>query len=495
VDISVGYVGLVPTSYPINSVFEWMSGPEEAILRVAFKRGSGIRVEAMKERLRDELATRVRSWLRQKMLGEGMPPAQVDERVAGLRFSFEPSDIVNQVMSFGSPTPVEVAVSGPKLNENRAYAETIRKALGQIDSLQDLQFAQPLDYPAVEVKMDRELAGRSGVTAEDVARSLVAATSSSRFVVPNYWRAPDTGIGYQVQVEIPQARMNSPQEVGLVAVKNAMRGQVFLRDIARIEPGTMPGEYDRYNMRRLVSVTANLQGEDLGRVARRIGDALAALPAPSRGVQVDVRGQVPPMQQLFAGLRTGLLLAVAVIFLLLTAYFQSLRLALVVLATVPAVAAGALLALLLTGTTINLQSFMGAIMAVGVAVANAILFVTFAERARRGGADPLTAAADGAEHRLRPILMTSCAMIAGMLPLALGLGEGGEHTAPLGRAVIGGLLAATLTTLLVLPSVFALIQGRSRVRSVSLDPDDPESAYFDPAMDKNAQLRESVQPI
>src|SRR5437764_2680845 len=179
---------------------------------------------------------------------------------------------------------------------------------------------------------------------------------------------------------------------------------------------------------------------------------------------------------MFRGLGLGLGLAVAVIFLLLTAYFQSPRLALVVVSTAPAVVAGVALALLATGTTLNIQSFMGAIMAVGVAVANAILLVTFAERARRAGGDAVTAAVEGARHRLRPILMTSCAMIAGMVPMALGLGEGGEQTAPLGRAVIGGLLVATFATLFVLPSVFAVVQGRGSVASVSLDPDDPESS-------------------
>jgi multidrug efflux pump subunit AcrB len=213
-------------------------------------------------------------------------------------------------------------------------------------------------------------------------------------------------------------------------------------------------------------------------------------------VAVDVRGQVVPMQQMFGalaggqwfeGLTAGLGLAVIVIFLLLAAYFQSLRLALTVMLTAPAVIAGVSVMLLATHTTLNIQSFMGAIMAVGVATANAILLVTFAERARREGAGVVAAAVDGARHRLRPILMTSCAMIAGMLPMALGgmlprvlgLGEGGEQTAPLGRAVIGGLLAATVTTLLVLPAIFAVIQGRAGRRSPSLNPDDPDSTYFD----------------
>jgi multidrug efflux pump subunit AcrB len=412
-------------------------------------------------------------------------------------------------MSFGAPTPIEIAVSGPKLAEDRAIAEKLKAELEKIRSLRDLQLVQPLDYPAIEVKVDRELTGASGITTEAVASSMVAATSSSRFVVPNYWRAPDSGIGYQVQVQIPILRMNSAKEVGLVPIRRPKQeGQLFLQDVARIRETTVPGEYDRYNMKRLVSMTANIAGEDLGRVARQIRQALRSIGELPPGVAVDVRGQVVPMREMFgglgggidppsglpwqdwggwvkftgeflAGLTGGLIIAVVVIFLLLTAYFQSLRLALVVVLTAPAVVAGVALALYVTGTTLNLQSFMGAIMAIGVAVANAILLVTFAERARREGASPVQSALDGAQHRLRPILMTSCAMIAGMLPMALALGEGGEQTAPLGRAVIGGLLAATVTTLLVLPSLFAIVQGGASTQSASLDPDDPASLQYD----------------
>jgi multidrug efflux pump subunit AcrB len=486
--ISVGYVGLIGSSYPINTVYQWMRGPEEAVIRVALKPESGVRVADLKERLRKSLPAHLGDWLRQRLAAEQVPAERIAERVRGLKVSFEPADIVNEVMSFGSPTPVEVAVSGPKLAESRAYAEKIKAQLEQIPSLRDLQFVQPLDYPAVEVKIDRQLTGASGVTTVDVANSLVAATSSSRFTVPNFWADPNTGIGYQVQVEIPTERMNSAKEVGLVPIKRPFEGQLFLQDVARVREGTEPGEYDRYNMKRQVSLTANIEGEDLGRVAGQVGRALQAAGEPPRGVTVDVRGQVVPMRQMFGalaggqmfeGLTAGLGLAVVVIFLLLTAYFQSLRLALVVMLTAPAVIAGVAVALLLTHTTLNIQSFTGAIMAVGVSVANAILLVTFAERARREGAPVLEAAVDGARHRLRPILMTSCAMIAGMVPMALAFGEGGEQTAALGRAVIGGLIAATLTTLLVLPGAFVLIQGWAGVRSASLDPDDRDSVYFD----------------
>jgi multidrug efflux pump subunit AcrB len=202
---------------------------------------------------------------------------------------------------------------------------------------------------------------------------------------------------------------------------------------------------------------------------------------PPRGVQVQVRGQVPPMNQMFEGLAVGLCLAVVMVLLLLTAYFQSIRLAIVASATAPAVVAGVVLALYITGTTLNIESFMGAIMAIGVAVANAILLVTFAERNRQTGMSSAEAGVTGASERLRPILMTSCAMIAGMFPMALGYGEGGEQTAALGRAVIGGLLFATFATLMILPHVFAVVLGKSKAVSPSLHPMDKESKHYDPS--------------
>jgi multidrug efflux pump subunit AcrB len=313
-----------------------------------------------------------------------------------------------------------------------------------------------------------------------VARSLVAATSSSRYIVPNYWADPKSGIGYQVQVEIPQKMVDSVQAVQNLPIRESADGQLLLRSVADVRQATVPGQYDRYNMQRTVSLTANIAGEDLGRTARRIQEAIQAAGDPPTGITVKVRGQIPPMQQMMSGLTTGLSLTVVVIFLLLGGYFQSLRLALAVVSTVPAVLAGVVLALLLTHTTLNVQSFMGAIMAVGVAVANAILLVTFAERARLAGRSSLDAAVEGAYGRVRPILMTSLAMIDGMFPTALGFGEGGEQIAPLGRAVIGGLIAATVTTLFVLPAIFAMIQGRRPARTASLDPEDPASVHFDP---------------
>jgi multidrug efflux pump subunit AcrB len=455
VRISSGFVGVQPASYPINTIHLWTSGPHEAVMLVALDPAAKVSTELLKEKLRAKIAS----------------------ILPGSRLSFEPGDLVSQVMSFGSPTPIEIAVAGPNLAANRAHAEKILTALRPVEVLRDLQLGQSLEYPSIDVQIDRERAGQLGVTAQEVARSLVAATSSSRFVQPNYWRDPSTGVAYQVQVEIPQHRMASIEDIQNIPAMPLGQTQPFVGDVARVSYGTTVGEYHRYNMQRMVTITANVHGADLGSTARQVEAALARLGVPPRGVTVNLRGQVAPMQQTLEGLQTGLLLAILVIFLVLAANFQSLQLAFVVVSTVPAVLCGVVLALLATGTTLNVQSFIGAIMALGVAVANAILLVTFAEERRRESNSADAAAVEAARRRLRPILMTSFAMTAGMMPMALALGQSGEQVAPLGRAVIGGLLAATAATLLILPGVFVIIQKRRSTRSASLDPEDPESRH------------------
>lgn len=455
VELSLGYAGVPPPNNPINSIYVWTGGPEVALLQIQFK--PGVAVEPLKERLR----------------------ARIAAELPGVQISFEPADLVSRVMSLGSPTPIEIAISGPDFNANRAYATKVREALAHIPALRDLQFGQSLDYPSVEVNVNRARAGMMGVRTADVGRSIVPTTSSSRYIMPMYWADPNSGIAYQVQVQMPQTAMESLEELGNTPITARGGTTVLLRNMATISPGLMIGEYARYNMQRMVSLTANIAGADLGSVAREVNCVLHEMGAPPPRVSVAVRGQVLPMQQLLDGLGVGLLLAVVVIFLLLAASFQSFKVSFVVVTTVPAVVAGVAGTLWLTHTTVNVQSFMGAIMAVGVAVANAILVVTFAERARRAGASAADAAVVAARSRLRAILMTSLAMIAGMMPAALGLGEGGEQIAPLGRAVVGGLAAATLMTLLVLPAIFALVQGRAHRRSASLDPRDSESPQFE----------------
>jgi multidrug efflux pump subunit AcrB len=486
IKISVAYVGIVAPTLTVNAIYLWSGGTDQSIMRIALREGSGIKVAELQHKLREELPKRMIPWMAKRLEKDGVPSSLAAERASTIRFSYEPSDVVNQVMSFGSPTPIEVVVTGPDLAVNKAYADKINTRLKQIPSIRDLQFVQALDYPRVMVDIDRERAGFAGINVADAANSLIAGTFSSRYVLPIFWADPNSGIGYQVQVEVPPAHVTSITDVGMIPVKRLSDnssnggGQLELRDIATIRKQTMPEEYDRLNQLRYISQTANIEGEDLGRVASHIDDAIKAAGELPRGVQVEVRGQVPPMNQMFKGLGVGLFLAVIMVFLLLTAYFQSIRLAIVASATAPAVVAGVVLALYITNTTLNIESFMGSIMAIGVAVANAILLVTFAERNRQTGMSSAEAAVTGASERLRPILMTSCAMIAGMFPMALGYGEGGEQTAALGRAVIGGLVAATFATLMILPHVFAVVLGRSVARSPSLHPHDRDSLHYDP---------------
>ena len=460
VGATLGYVGTVGSSYPVNLLHLWTSGPHEAVLRVALKRDVGISVEDLKERLRRSLP----------------------ERLPGMTYSFEAGDLVSQVLSLGAPTPIEIAITSPNLNVNMTVARQLMAKLHNLPSLRDLQFGQPLEYPTVEVDLDRFRAGQLGVTTEDVARSLVAATSSSRFVQRMYWADPSSGVAYQIQIEVPQAQMAGLEDVRNIPVMTPINGNpwVYVRDVASVTQGTMLGEYDRHNMQRMITITANVAGEDLARAADRATQAIADLGQLPKGVMVTLRGQVAPMRETLDGLRTGLLLTMVVILLLLVGNFQSWRSAGIVMSTLPAALAGVLVMLFLTRTTVNVQSFLGAIMAMGVAVANAILLVSFADTRWRAGCSAETAAVEGACERLRPILMTSLAMVVGMIPMALGLGEGGEQTAPLGRAVIGGLVAATLSSLLVVPAVFALVHGGRRARDPSLLPAETLSAMSEP---------------
>ena len=478
IEISIGMVGVHNSSFPVNLVHLWNGGPGEGFLAVQLTRDSGVRIAELKEKLREVIA-------------KEMPE---------VRLSFEPQDIVSRVMSFGSPTPLEIAVSGPDINASKAHAEKLLEKLRAIDFLRDVQISQTLDFPTVNVQIDRERAGMLGVEVEDIARSLVTATTSSRFTVPNFWADPKSGISFNLQVQVPEERTQSIEDLRNTPVTSNHGAPVLLRSLVDITEGTAVGTYERYNLARVVSITANIHGTDFGRAIDAARKAVAELGPPADGkTKVDLRGQVVPYTQLAEGFGSGLLIAVVVIFLLLCANFQSIRLALVVVSTTPAVLVGIVLALWITGTTLNIQSGIGSIMAVGVAVANAILLVTFAESFRRENStepsavsgdsvdpfkkhrkgpsgDPVAAAVAGARSRVRAVVMTSCAMIAGMLPLALGLGEGGDQTAPLGRAVVGGLVLATVATLLVLPAVFALFSGKI-VRSPSLDPDDPESPH------------------
>ncbi|MGL6076048.1 MAG: efflux RND transporter permease subunit [Fimbriiglobus sp.] len=484
---TVGYVGMFPTNYPIQAVHQWTSGPDEAILKVALNPSLGISVPDLKARLRDKLEAHLQNWLAERWQEENVPAITIEARKKTLRLSFEPGDLVSEVMSFGSPTPIEVQITSPRPADNLAHAKKILEQLRGVPNLKDLQITQTQDYPTVDINLDREKAAFVNLSARQVSNAMIPATASSRYMNPIYWRDPGSGQGYIVQVQIPPPRMLSSAEVGLVPIRGEQfqpeptggTSAVLLRDVAAIRETTTPGQIDRYNMRRMISITGNITTADLGQVGRDVKAAIKAAGDPPKGVNVDLRGQIETLDGIFRNLAIGLGMAVVTIALLLMAYYQSVRLALVSVAAVPATLAGVGLALLLTQTTLNLQSFMGAIMAIGVAVANAILLVTFAERERKVTGNAREAARLGATSRLRPILMTSCAMAAGMVPMALGLGEGGDQAAPLGRAVLGGVIASTLATLFALPAVFATVMTGATTRPISLDPDDPTSPHFD----------------
>ncbi len=446
VEITIGYVGTQPPSYAVSNVYIWTSGPQEAVLMVSLKREAHINMRLLQQKLREKFV----------------------QSFPDVAFTFEAGDIINQIMNFGSPTPIQIDIDGPDFAKDEVYAKTILQALKALPELRDVSIVQPLNYPTVNIKIDRARAGQLGVSARDIGKAEIAATYSSRFVEPVFWRDPNSGLAYQVQIEVPQAQMSSIKDIENIPVHTGSYSGPFLRDAAAVSYSTMVGEYDHYNMRRMLTITANIATTDLGKAARQVAKTLSEIEKPPRGVKVSVRGQVPTMKATFEALAAGVLFAVVVIFLMLLAYFQSVPLALVVTVVIPAIIFGAVAVLALTSTTVNVQSFMGTIMAIGVGVANTILVVVFAEKKRMAGQAAAQAAIVGAVSRLRPVLMTSLAMIAGMVPMALGLGEGGDRTAPLGRAVIGGLIASTASVLLVLPVVYALLRQRADRANVDL---------------------------
>lgn len=455
VEITSAFVGTQPSSYPVNLVHLWTSGPHEAVIRINLTKSSSISIEDFKEQLR----------------------GVVKKNLPSLKISFEPGDMVEQVINLGSTNPVEIAITGRNLAQTRIFAEKLEKKLKSLSYLRDVQIATPLDYPSIKIDVDRVKAGQLGLTVDEISKSTVAATSSSRFTQPNYWLDKSTGTAYQVQVEYPQYQMNSTDDIELIPVSN--NPQIYLRDVSHWSKRFTPGEYDRLNQQRFITITGNIYEKDLGAAIKQVNEEIATLGELPKGVKVLVKGQAELFSDTMSSLQSGLLIAILVIFLLLSVNFQSFRLSLVTLSIVPAVVAGSLFFLLITGKTLNIQSYMGMIMAVGVAIANGILFITNAEQFRKEG--NLNAYREGAFNRLRPILMTSLAMIAGMIPMSLGLGEGGDQVAPLAIAVIGGLLFSLISTLLLLPLIYHHVQGSKVHTSSSLDPDDKESRYYQPS--------------
>jgi multidrug efflux pump subunit AcrB len=479
--ITMGYVGQVAPNFGIDNMVLFMRGPDDGQLRVAFREGSKIKLAAFRERIREALPRRVIPWLEKRLQQGGLSEAEAKRQAKQATFGFQPGDIVTNVMSFGSAMPIAVRITGTDLRLVRQHAEKIAANMKKISHLRDVQFEQELDYPSVEVTIDREKAGLSGASVQDVAHALVMATASTRFANLNYWVDVKTGFDYLVQLQIPQQRMEKAEDVETLPLQSVNPlVNLMIRDVASVSKGVRPGELDRDMSQRYVTLVANVEGEDMGRASSQVDKAIKAAGEPPRGVRVELMGQLPPMIEMFKALGIGLAVAVFVIFVLLTAYFQSPRLALISVGAVPGVLAGIATILFFTNTSLNIESFMGSIMCLGVSVSNSVMLVTFMDEHWKGGRVSTEAAIRGAGDRLRPILMTACAMTVGMVPMALALEKGSEMQAPLGLAVIGGLVMSTFATLLVVPSIFATVIGRRASTSPSIYPDDPESKYYDP---------------
>ncbi|HJT35864.1 MAG TPA: efflux RND transporter permease subunit [Pirellulales bacterium] len=484
VEITMGFAGQVAPNFGIDNMALFMRGPDDGYLRVSLREGSGIKLIDFRERLRSLFPDKVVPWMAQRLRRGGISEKEAQAEAEKCVFGFGPGDIVSQVMSFGSQTPLAVRLVGTDLQMVRQHAEKILAGMKRLPHLRDVAFEQQLDYPTYEVEIDREKAGLSGATVDDVRNALDMATTSTRFTNLNYWIDVKTGFDYLVQVEVPPKRLVAPEDVEILPINTVNPDlNLMVRDVIvgnRIRKGVRPGELDRDMSQRYLTITANVEGEDLGRAARQVQQIIDSAGEPPSGVRVEPMGQLPPMKEMFLSLSIGLGVAVFVILVLLTAYFQSPRLALISIGAVPGVLSGIATILYFTNTTLNIESFMGSIMCLGVSVSNSVMMVTFMDDHWKQGKPSTESAILGASQRLRPILMTACAMTVGMVPMALALEKGSQMQAPLGLAVIGGLVMSTFATLLVLPSIFAVVIGGKVHRSPSIYPDDRESAYYDP---------------
>ncbi len=377
-----------------------------------------------------------------------------------LTFFFQPADIVGQILNFGLPAPIDVQVGGPLRNLDKDFdiAAGIASRVSAVPGAVDVHVHQVRDVPMMKITVDRDRASQLGFTQADVASGVLISLSSSMQVGPNYWINPANGVDYNVAVQTPTYNMESAQEVMDTPI-HVGRSTELLSNMATAKRGLTAAVVSHYNVQPVVDVYANIQDRDLGGVAgdvdKIIADYSRKLPA---GSYIDTRGQVETMRSSFVGMAYGLIFAIVLVYFIMVINFQSWTDPFIILMAIPGALSGILLILFFSHTTISVPALMGAIMSIGVGTANSILLVTFANDLRREGADVLTAAYQAGRTRLRPVVMTAVAMIAGMVPMALGLGQGGEQNAPLGRAVIGGLVVATIATLFVVPVVYSLLR-------------------------------------
>src|SRR5271157_4926354 len=388
---------------------------------------------------------------------------ELPSRFPGVEFFFQPADIVSQILNFGLPAPVDIQVVGADMRGNYDIAQGIANRLRQIPGTADVHVQQMMSLPTLYLDMDRTFINQVGMNAQQVAQSVLISLSGSFQTAPNFWLNPKNGVSYNIAIQTPQYRMTSLQDLMNTPVKGASfeTAPQVLGNLVQLTPVARPAVVNHYNVQPVIDVYAGTQGRDLGGVASDIMKALKPfqdhLP---RGTQIVVRGQIETMRSSFFGLGVGLLGAIVLVYLLIVVNFQSWLDPFIIITALPGALAGICWFLLITRTTLSVPSLTGAVMCMGVATSNSILLVSFSRDRMNAGAPARQAALEAGHTRIRPVIMTALAMIIGMVPMALGMGEGGEQNAPLGRAVIGGLLFATVATLFFVPSVFTIIHGR-----------------------------------
>ncbi len=391
---------------------------------------------------------------------------ELPARFPGVEFFFQPADIVSQILNFGLPAPVDVQVMGANMRANYDIAQKIANRLRQIPGAADVHVQQVLSLPTLHLQIDRNKTTQVGMNARDVAQTVLVALSGSFQTAPNFWLNPKNGVTYQVAVQSPQYRMTSVQDLMNMPVNDpGVQSSQVLGNLVQLTPTARPLVVSHYNVQPVIDVYASTQDRDLGAVAKDTMKVLQPFQQHlPRGTQIIVRGQVVTMQSSFIGLGIGLLMAISLVYFLIVVNFQSWLDPFIIITALPGALAGICWILLLTHTTLSVPSLTGAVMCMGVATANSILLVSFARERMNIGIPAAQAALEAGYTRIRPVLMTALAMIIGMVPMSLGLGEGGEQNAPLGRAVIGGLLFATVATLFFVPSIFAMIHGHREAR-------------------------------
>ncbi len=408
-------------------------------------------------------------------LKENHPPSErivkelrtlLPKKFPGATFSFLPADIVSQILNFGLPAPIDIQVVGNNQAANYAYATDLLKRVRTVAGIADARIQQVFNYPQINVEVDRTLAGVVGLTQRDIANSLLVTLSGSQQVHPNFWLNPENGVSYPLVAQMPQYRVDTMSDLANVPVTSAeTKAPQYLGGLAQITPGPSAGVVSHYNVQPVVDIYGAIQERDLGAVAADVNQILQdTRQNVPRGSYVVLRGQVQTMTNAYSQLYFGLAGAILLIYLVIVVNFQSWLDPFIIITALPAALAGIVWTLFITGTTLSVPALTGAIMCMGIATANSILLVSFAREGLAEGRDATSAALEAGFTRFRPVLMTALAMIIGMLPMAFALGEGGEQNAPLGRAVIGGLLIATLATLFFVPAVFSLMHARHEAR-------------------------------